>query len=111
MWRRKLLPLFCLLFCSSVLSATPSFAIDWDKLDDNLTQLEWNMRQLQTDNQSLRKYSEEMGKYSANQAIQLAESEAKSQQSEKAMKGWRTYSLVITTIAISEGLVIYILSR
>ncbi len=111
MWQRKLLLLFCLLFCSSVLSATPSFTIDWNKLDDNLTQLEWNFQQLQTDNQSLQKYSEEMEKYSANQAIQLAESEAKSQQSKKATKRWRAYSLVITTIAISEGLVIYILSR
>lgn len=85
--------------------------IDWSKLDDSLTQLEWNMQQLQADNQSLQKYSEEMAKYSANQALQLTESEARSQSFETLMRRWRTYSLVITTVAISEGFVIYLLNR
>lgn len=76
-----------------------------------MTQLEWNMQKLGVNNQNLEKLLEEQTKYSANQAIQLAESEARLQSSEKVMKRWRTYSLVITTVAISEVLLIYLLIR
>ena len=110
-WRRIFLSVLCLALLSVSPSHAESFTIDWSKLDNSLNQLEWNFQQLQADNQSLRKYSEEMERYSANQALQLQESEAKSQSSEKAMRRWKGYSLVITTVAISEGLVIYILSR
>lgn len=105
--------LFVGLLLSTLLQplSASDFTIDWSKLDNSLTQLEWNFQQLQIDNQSLQKYSEEMEKYSANQALQLAESEAKSQRLEKATNRWRIYSLVITSVAISEGLVIYLLNR
>lgn len=108
---RTLLLVLCLALLSVSPSHAESFTIDWSKLDDSLNQLEWSFQQLQADNQSLRKYSEEMEKYSANQALRLAESEAKSQSFETLMIRWKEYSLVITTVAISEGVIIYILSR
>ena len=108
---RILLSVFCLLLLLVFPSHAESFTVDWSKLDDSLNQLEWNFQQLQIDNQNLRKYSEEMEKYSLNLLLQYQESEAKLQSSEKAMRKWRTYSLIITTVAISEGLVIYLLIR
>ena len=110
-WRRILLSVFCLLLLLAFPSHAESFTIDWSQLENSLNQLEWNFQQLQIDNLKLQKYSDEMTKYSTNLLLQYQESEAKLQSSETIMRRWRTYSLVITTVAISEGLVIYLLNR
>lgn len=103
---KKLLSLFCLLFCLFRLSATPSFHIDWSKIDNNLNLLEWNLSEAETTIKSLEKDLEEQQKYSANQQIQYKTLEDKYQKSEKAMKLLKTISIVAISSTITLGAII-----
>jgi len=103
---KKLLSLFCLLFCSSVLSATPFFHIDWNKIDNNLNLLEWNLSEAETTIKSLQKDLEEQQKFSANQQIQYKTLEDKYQRSEKATQLWKTISIVTINSTIILGAIV-----
>lgn len=103
---KRLLALFCLLFCLFPLHATPSFHIDWNKIDNNLNLLEWNLSEAETTIKSLQKDLDEQQKYSANQQIQYKTLEDKYQKSEKAMKLWKTISIATISSTIILGAII-----
>ena len=104
---KKFLFIFCLFFLLRPLYATPSFNIDWDKLDNNLNMLEWNLNEAKTTISQLQTQLEEQQKYSMNQSIQLETYENRCQQLEKTIFRCRTLLIVITAVAIGEGIVIY----
>lgn len=102
---RKLVSLLCLVFCLFQLHATPSFHIDWSKLDDNLNLLEWNLDEAETTIKSLQKDLDEQQKYSANQQIQYKTLEDKYQKSERATKLWKTISIVAISSTLTLGVI------
>lgn len=104
---KKLLFIFCLFFLLRPLSATQSFHIDWVKLDDNLNMLEWNLNDMKITIESLQMDLQEHQKYSANLQLQLETYENKYQRLEKTIFRCRTLLIVITVVAIGEGIVIY----
>lgn len=103
---KKLLFIFCLLFLLRPLYSTPSFHIDWVKLDDNLNMLEWNLNEAQKTISQLQTQLDEQVKYSANQQLQLEIYENSCQQLEKRLKIWKTTStiliIVMSSIVIGE---------
>ena len=103
---KKLLFIFCLFFLLRPLSATPSFNIDWGKLDDNLNVLEWNLKEAQTTISQLQNQLDEQVKYSANLEIRCKTSEDNCMKLEKSLKIWKTTStiliIVISSIVIGE---------
>ena len=103
---RKLVSLFCLLFCLFPLHATPSFHIDWSKIDNNLNLLEWNLDEAETTIKSLQKDLEEQQRFSANQQIQYKTLEDKYQKSERATKLWKTISIVAISSTITLGAIV-----
>ena len=104
---KKCLFIFCLFFLLRPLHATPSFNIDWSKLDNSLNMLEWNLTEAGTTIESLQMDLKEQAKYLASQQVQLKSLENKYQLSEKRLKICRTLLIVTTAVAISEGIVIY----
>lgn len=100
---RKFLFIFCLFFLLRPLSATPSFNIDWGKLDDNLNLLEWNLTEAQTTISQLQTQLEEQVKYSANQQIQYKTLEDKYQQLEKRLKTWKNISVALLIVCSITG--------
>lgn len=104
---KRLLSLFFLVFCLFQVPATPSFNIDWSKLDNSLNTLEWNLAEAETTIESLQTDLEEQTKYSASQQILYKTLEDKYILSEKHLKICRTLLIVITAVAITEGIVIY----
>lgn len=103
---KKLLLLFCLVSCLSQLYATPSFHIDWTKVDDNLNLLEWNLNTAETTIKSLQMDLEEQQKFSANQQLQYKTLEDKYQKSEKATKLWKGISIVAISSTITLGAIV-----
>lgn len=102
---RKLVSLLCLVFCLFQLHATPSFHIDWSKIDNNLNLLEWNLDEAETTIKSLQKDLDEQQKYSANQQIQYKTLEDKYQKSERATRLWKTISIVAISSTITLGVI------
>lgn len=98
---KKLLFIFCLFFLLRPLSATPSFNIDWNKVDNNLNLLEWSLNEAQTTISQLQNQLEEQVKYSTNQQLQYKTLEDKYQLSEKRLKIWKTTSIVLIVVLSS----------
>ena len=95
---KKCLFIFCLFFLLRPLSATESFNIDWDKLDNNLNMLEWNLNEAQTTISQLQSQLEEQQKYSTNQQLQYKTLEDKYQQLEKTTNFWKNTSITLMIV-------------
>ena len=100
---KKLLFIFCLFFLLRPLSATPSFNIDWDKLDNNLNMLEWSLADAQTTISQLQTQLDEQVKYSTNQQIQYKTLESKYLQLEKTTNFWKATSIVLMVVCSITG--------
>ena len=99
---KKLLFIFCLFFLLRPLSATPSFNIDWSKLDNSLNMLDWNLSEAEITIESLQRDLEEQQKYSANQQLQYKTLEDKYQRLEKTTRLWKYTSAILfsSTVAL-----------
>ena len=99
---KKLLLLSCLFFCLFHLHATPSFHIDWNKIDNSLNMLEWNLSEAGTTINQLQNQLEEQQKYSANQQLQYKTLEDKYQRLEKTTRLWKYTSTILfsSTVAL-----------
>lgn len=99
---KKLLFIFCLFFLLRPLSATPSFNIDWNKIDNSLNMLEWNLTTAGTTISQLQNQLEEQQKYSANLQVQLETYENKYQRLEKTTRLWKYTSTILfsSTVAL-----------
>ena len=95
---KKLLFIFCLFFLLHPLSATSSFNIDWNKIDNNLNMLEWNLTEAETTISQLQTQLEEQQKYSVSQQIQLENYENKYKKLEKSLKTWRATSITLVIV-------------
>ena len=100
---KKCLFIFCLFFLLRPLSATPSFNIDWNKIDNNLNMLEWNLKEAETTICQLQTQLEEQQKYSANQQLQYKTLEGKYLQLEKTTKFWKNTSIVLMIVCSITG--------
>ena len=95
---KKLLFIFCLFFLLRPLSATSSFNIDWNKIDNNLNMLEWNLTEAQITIESLQNQLEEQVNYSANQQLRYKTLEDKYQQLEKTTNFWKATSITLMIV-------------
>lgn len=99
---KKLLLLSCLFFCLFHLHATPSFHIDWSKIDNSLNMLEWNLSEAGTTINSLQTDLQEQQRYSANLQVQYRNLETKYQKLEKTTRLWKYTSTILfsSTVAL-----------